>query len=121
KNQKAKSETNPRSQTPDPQGEAEAETYFQKALEIARRQQAKSWELRAAISLSQLWRRQGKITEARNLLADIHGWFTEGFDTKDLREAETLLIALGGKIERKRNGKPEVEEDTQKMESNNTR
>jgi predicted ATPase len=74
--------------------DAEAETCFRQALDVARRQQAKSWELRAAMSLSRLWQRQGKDTEARALLAPIFGWFTEGFDTVDLREASALLEAL---------------------------
>ena len=64
-----------------------AEECFRKALDIARRQQAKSWELRAAMSLSRLWQQQGKRDEARELLPPIYGWFTEGFDTADLREA----------------------------------
>ena len=64
---------------------------FQKALEVARRQQAKSWELRAATSLARLWQRQGKRAEAHQLLSDIYNWFTEGFDTKDLQEAKALL------------------------------
>jgi predicted ATPase len=64
------------------------------ALAIARRQQAKSWELRAAMSLARLWQQQGKQAEARALLAPIYGWFTEGFDTIDLREAKALLVAL---------------------------
>jgi predicted ATPase/class 3 adenylate cyclase/DNA-binding winged helix-turn-helix (wHTH) protein len=70
---------------------AEAEACFQKALAIARRQQAKSWELRAAMSLSHLWQQQGKRAEAHELLAPIYGWFTEGFDTADLQEAKALL------------------------------
>ena len=61
---------------------------------MARRQEAKSWELRAAISLSRLWQRQGKKAEARDLLAEIYGWFTEGFDTADLKEAKALLEEL---------------------------
>jgi predicted ATPase len=61
---------------------------------VARRQQAKSWELRAAMSLSRLWRLQGKPDEAHELLAPIYGWFTEGFDTADLQEARALLEAL---------------------------
>ena len=73
---------------------AEAETCFGQALDIARHQQAKSWELRAAMSLSRLWQRHGKHAEARQLLAPIYGWFTEGFDTADLREARALLEAL---------------------------
>ena len=73
---------------------AQAEACFQQALAIARQQQAKSWELRAAISLSRLWQQQGKQAEARTLLAPIYGWFTEGFDTADLQEAKTLLVEL---------------------------
>jgi class 3 adenylate cyclase/predicted ATPase len=73
---------------------AQAETCFQQALDIARRQQAKSWELRAAMSLSRLWQQQGKCAEARELLAPIYGWFTEGFDTADLQEAKVLLDEL---------------------------
>ena len=73
---------------------AQAEACFQQALAIARRQQAKSWELRAAISLSRLWQRQGKRAEARELLTPIYGWFTEGFDTADLQEASALLGEL---------------------------
>jgi len=70
---------------------AEAETCFRQALDIARRQQAKSWELRAAMSLSCLWQRQGKRDAARELLAEVYCWFTEGFDTADLQEAKALL------------------------------
>jgi predicted ATPase len=73
---------------------AEAETCFQHAIAIARRQQAKSLELRAAMSLSRLWQQQGKQEESRELLAPVYGWFTEGFDTADLREAKALLEAL---------------------------
>jgi tetratricopeptide (TPR) repeat protein len=72
----------------------EAEICFHQALTIARRQQAKSWELRAATSLSCLWQQQGKRAEARQLLAPIYGWFTKGFDTVDLQEAKTLLDEL---------------------------
>ena len=72
----------------------EAEECFRKALEIARRQQAKSLELRAAMSLSRLWQQQGKQGEAQKLLAEIYGWFTEGFDTPDLQEAKALLEEL---------------------------
>ncbi len=72
----------------------EAEACFHQALAIARRQQAKSLELRAAMSLSRLWQRQGKPVEARDLLALIYGWFTEGFNTADLREAKALLEEL---------------------------
>ena len=71
-----------------------AEACFQRALAVARRQTAKSWELRAAMSLSRLWQQQGKRDEARELLAPIYGWFTEGFDTADLLDAQTLLRAL---------------------------
>jgi predicted ATPase len=74
--------------------ESEAEEYFLKAIEIARRQQAKSLELRAVVSLSQLWQQQGKQREAHSLLEEIYGWFTEGFDTKDLQEAKALLAEL---------------------------
>ena len=73
---------------------AEAETCFHQALDIARHQQAKSWELRAAMSLARLWQQQGKRAEARELLAPIYGWFTEGFDTADLQEARVLLEEL---------------------------
>jgi predicted ATPase len=78
----------------DPQAEAEAEACFHKAIEIARRQRAKSWELRAAMSLSRLWQQRGKKKEAHELLAEIYGWFTEGFDTADLKEAKALLEEL---------------------------
>jgi predicted ATPase len=74
--------------------QGEAEEHFHQALTVARRQQAKSWELRAAMSLSRLWQQQGKRTEAQELLAPIYGWFTEGFDTADLQEAKALLEAL---------------------------
>ncbi len=72
----------------------EAEECFRKALDIARRQQAKSLELRAAMSLSRLWQHQRKQEEAHQLLAGIYGWFTEGFDTADLKEAKALLEDL---------------------------
>jgi predicted ATPase len=72
----------------------QAETCFEQALAVARRQQAKSLELRAAMSLSRLWQSQGKKTEAQRLLAGIYSWFTEGFDTSDLRAAKTLLEEL---------------------------
>jgi predicted ATPase len=71
-----------------------AATYFQSALAVARKQQAKSWELRAAMSMARLWRDQGKRDEARELLAPVYGWFTEGFDTRDLKEAKALLKEL---------------------------
>ena len=73
---------------------AQAEACFQQALTMARHQQAKSWELRATVSLSRLWQQQGKRTEAHALLAPIYGWFTEGFDTADLQEAKALLEEL---------------------------
>ncbi len=79
-------------QTGTPQAEAEA--WFQRALDIAHRQEAKSLELRAALSLSRLWQQQGKRAEARALLAPIYDWFTEGFDTADLQEAKALLEEL---------------------------
>jgi predicted ATPase len=71
-----------------------AEKYFDRALAVARQQQTKSWELRAAMSLARLWRDQGKVSEARKLLAPVYGWFTEGFDTRDLKEAKALLEEL---------------------------
>jgi len=72
----------------------EAEACFLKAIEISRKQQAKSLELRAATSLARLWQQQGKHAEAHTLLAEIYDWFTEGFDTKDLQEAKALLEEL---------------------------
>jgi predicted ATPase len=76
------------------QSAAKAEAYFQRALDVARKQQAKSWELRAAMSIARLWRDQGKGDEARELLAQVYGWFAEGFDTSDLKEAKALLDDL---------------------------
>ena len=73
---------------------SQAEVCFQQALAVARQQQAKSLELRAAMSLAHLWQHQGKRAEARALLAPIYHWFTEGFDTADLQEARALLEAL---------------------------
>jgi predicted ATPase len=73
---------------------SQAETHFSHALELARQQHAKWWELRAAVSLSQLWQRQGKGQAARQLLTDTYGWFTEGFEMADLQEARALLAAL---------------------------
>jgi class 3 adenylate cyclase/predicted ATPase len=73
---------------------ARAQAYFERALSVARAQQAKSWELRAAMSLARLWLDQGKRQQARELLAPVYGWFTEGFDTLDLREAKTLFDKL---------------------------
>ena len=72
----------------------EAEACFLKAIEVAQKQQAKSLELRAVMSLARLWRQQGKTAEARQMLTEIHDWFTEGFDTKDLQEAKMLLAEL---------------------------
>jgi predicted ATPase len=74
--------------------DAEAEAGFQKAVEVARRQQAKSWELRATVSLCRLWQQQGRVDEARQMLAEVYGWFTEGFDTPDLQEAKALFEEL---------------------------
>jgi len=74
--------------------QAEAETCFHQALAIAQNQQAKSLELRAATSLARLWQQQGKREEARQVLGDVYGWFTEGFDTADLKDAKALLDAL---------------------------
>jgi predicted ATPase len=73
---------------------AKAEGYFERALAVARAQQAKSWELRASMSMARLWRDRGKREEARDLLAPVYGWFTEGFDTRDLKEAKALLDEL---------------------------
>jgi predicted ATPase len=73
---------------------AKVQAYFERALAVAREQQAKSWELRAAMSMARLWRDQGKRDEARELLAPVYGWFTEGFDTLDLKEAKALLHEL---------------------------
>jgi tetratricopeptide (TPR) repeat protein len=73
---------------------AAAENSYRRALEVAQRQSAKSWELRAALDLARLWRDQGKRAEARDLLSPIYGWFTEGFDTRDLKEAKALLVDL---------------------------
>jgi predicted ATPase len=80
--------------SPEAEG-AKAEAYFERALAVARQQQAKSWKLRAAMSMARLWRDQGKRDEARDLLAPVYGWFTEGFDTLDLKEAKGLLDTLG--------------------------
>jgi predicted ATPase len=71
-----------------------AQAYFERALSVARAQQAKSWELRAATSMARLWRDQGKRQQAREILAPIYGWFSEGFDTLDLKEAKALLHEL---------------------------
>jgi predicted ATPase len=73
---------------------AEVEAYFERALAIAHGQSAKAFELRAAISLARLWRDQGKRDQARDLLAPVYNWFTEGFDTPDLMDAKALLDQL---------------------------
>ena len=79
--------------SPEPDA-TKAQAYFERALSVARAQQAKSWELRAVMSLARLWRDQGKRNEAHDLLAPIYGWFTEGFDTLDLKQAKVLLDEL---------------------------
>jgi predicted ATPase len=73
---------------------AKAQQYFERALAVARQQQAKSWELRAAMSMARLWRKQGKRQQARDLLAPVYGWFTEGLDTLDLKQARMVLDEL---------------------------
>src|SRR6185436_20667740 len=73
---------------------AKAERYFDRGLTVARVRHAKAFELRAAMSMARLWRDQGKRNEARELLAPVYGWFTEGFDTLDLKEAKALLDEL---------------------------
>ena len=75
-------------------GRGEREGLFRAALTVARQQQAKSWELRAVMSMARLWRDQGKRDEARDLLAPVYGWFSEGFDTCDLKDAKALLDEL---------------------------
>jgi predicted ATPase len=77
-----------------PPDAAQADAYFQRALSVARQQQAKSWELRATMSMARLWRDQGKPQQAHELLAPVYGWFTEGFDTRDLKDAKALLEKL---------------------------
>jgi predicted ATPase len=79
--------------SPEPEA-AKAQAYFERALSGARQQRAKSWELRASMSLARLWRDQGKVQQARELLAPVYGWFTEGFNTRDLKEAKALLDEL---------------------------
>ena len=79
--------------SPEPDA-AKAEAYLERALAVARMQQAKSWELRAAMSMARLWRDQGKPQQAREVLAPVYGWFTEGFDTRDLKDAKALLEEL---------------------------
>jgi len=84
----------PNAQSPTSKAQSEAEMCFLKAIEVAQRQQAKSLELRASTSLARLWQQQGKRKEAHEVLANIYGWFTEGFGTKDLQEAKALLEEL---------------------------
>jgi predicted ATPase len=79
--------------SPEPDA-AKAEAYFGRSLAVARKQQARSWELRATISMARLWRDQGKRQAAHDFLAPIYAWFTEGFDTLDLKEAKALLDEL---------------------------
>jgi predicted ATPase len=74
--------------------ERDSEVWFQRSLDVCRYQEAKSLELRAAMSLARLWRDQGRVQQARELLAPMYGWFTEGFDTRDLKEARALLEEL---------------------------
>jgi predicted ATPase len=83
----------------DPTNSAPAEEAFLTAITIAREQQARSFELRAAMSLARLWRDQGKLQQARELLAPVYGWFTEGFDTRDLKEAKALLEELAALVQ----------------------
>ena len=92
----SKFQESPKSEVRHP--ESEAEECFLKAIETARRQSAKSLELRAVMSLSRLWQRQGKKDGARQMLSEIYGWFTEGFDTRDLQEAKALLGSLGSSV-----------------------
>lgn len=110
--------TDPGPLVPDPR--AEAEGYFLKAITIAQEQQAKSWELRAATSLARLWQSQGRNDDARTLLQDIYDWFTEGFDTQDLRDATALLVALGGSVntdgEKQMNGRTGERENRRREE-----
>jgi predicted ATPase len=73
---------------------AEVERHYRQAIDLARQQQARSWELRAAVSLGRLWQERGRREDARQMLAETYGWFSEGFDTADLQEARALLDAL---------------------------
>jgi predicted ATPase len=81
---------------PEQDAEKKPKTIFKRALAVARQQQAKSWELRAATSMARLWRDQGKRDQAHELLAPVYGWFTEGFNTLDLKEGKALLDELAG-------------------------
>ncbi|MGE0821617.1 MAG: AAA family ATPase [Candidatus Binatia bacterium] len=106
----------PRPLNPDPQVESKAEACFQKAITLARAQQAKSWELRAATSLARLWQSQGKLGEARALLEDIYEWFTEGFDTQDLQDTTALLSSLGSeKANQRTKGKKQNSEQAESV------
>jgi predicted ATPase len=87
---------------------AKAEGYFERALAVARKQLAKSFELRAAMSMERLWRDQGKVQQARELLAPVYGWFTEGFDTRDLKEAKALLEELASQGTRNHKKAPQM-------------
>ena len=78
---------------------SKVEVCFRRSIEVAQRQQAKTWELRATVDLSRLLRRQGRLEEARRALSDTYGWFTEGFETPDLVEAKRLLEELSGEVE----------------------
>jgi len=93
------------------QDAAKPEAYFERALQIAREQRAKSWELRSAMSMARLWRDQGMPEQARALLAPIYGWFSEGFDTRDLKEAKALLEAYVPGAFVTRNGSDEAIDD----------
>src|SRR5262249_59056085 len=77
----------------------EREVHLWRSIEISRSQKARAFELRAATSLARLWRDQGKVQQARELLAPVYGWFTEGFDTRDLKEAKALLDVLEREVE----------------------
>ncbi len=100
KKQRAKGKRKKESRVPSPESrvsntQAEAEACVHKAVDTARRRDLKSLELRAVTSLSRLWQKQGKKVEARQMLAEVYGWFTEGFDTVDLKDAKALLEELG--------------------------
>src|SRR5262249_25964108 len=100
--------------------ESEAEECFLKAIEISRRQQAKSLELRATMSLGRLWQQQGKQHEARNMLSEVYGWFTEGVGTKDLQEAKALLAELERPKAKKRGKRQRKEETASQRETAST-
>lgn len=102
KSQASSGQVEDKSEITDPQ--AEAEKYFPKAIEITRKQQAKSWELRATTSLARLWQQQGRKKEAHEILAAVYNWFTEGFDTRNLQEAKELLESMRECSESQPNG-----------------